>query len=97
VIVPRTKPRLEQLMRAQALAARGLLHWLHPDGLTPRVVAGALAYVAATPQQDLHEHISGLAHTGIRAAARALADLLPAARSSRDTATRDDGVIRAFG
>ena len=96
VIVPRTQPRLEQLMRAQALAQRGLLHWLHPDGLTPRVVAGALAYVADTPQQDLQERMSGLAHTGVHTAARALADLLPAAEPTWDPATRENGVVRAI-
>jgi predicted glycosyltransferase len=76
VIVPRTTPRLEQLMRAQRLADRGLLHWLHPDGLTPRVVAGALAYVADTPQGDLRERMTSLARTGVRATALLLSELL---------------------
>jgi predicted glycosyltransferase len=97
VIVPRTQPRLEQMMRAQALAPRGLLHWLHPDGLTPRVVAGALAYVADTPQHDLHIQMSGLAHTGVHTAAQAITDLLSAARSSRGTTGHDNGAIRATG
>jgi predicted glycosyltransferase len=97
VIVPRTQPRLEQLMRARALASRGLLHWLHPDGLTPRVLAGALAYVADTPRQDLHEQMRGLAHTGVHAAAQAITDLLPAARPTRGAAAHEDPVIRAIG
>jgi predicted glycosyltransferase len=97
VIVPRTQPRLEQLMRARALARRGLLHWLHPDGLTPRVVAGALAYVADTPQQDLKVRITGLAHTGVHTTARALADLLPASDLPWGTASRKDRVVRAIG
>jgi predicted glycosyltransferase len=76
VIVPRTTPRLEQLMRAQRLAGRGLVHWLHPDGLTPRVVAGALAYVADTPQDDLLERMTSLARTGVHTAALWLSELL---------------------
>jgi predicted glycosyltransferase len=76
VIVPRTSPRLEQLMRAQRLADRGLVHWLHPDGLTPRVVAGALAYVADTPQDDLLGRMTSLAHTGVHTTALLLSELL---------------------
>jgi predicted glycosyltransferase len=79
VIVPRITPRLEQLMRAQRLADRGLVHWLHPDGLTPRVVAGALAYVADTPQDDLLERMTSLAHDGVHTTAALLAELLPPA------------------
>jgi predicted glycosyltransferase len=79
VIVPRMTPRLEQLMRAQRLADRGLVHWLHPDGLTPRVVAGALAYVADTPQDDLVERMTSLAHAGVHTTAVLLSELLPRA------------------
>ena len=76
VIVPRTTPRREQLMRARLLAERGLVHWLHPDGLTPRVVAGAIAFVADTPQDDLQEQMETLAHTGVQTTAALLSDLL---------------------
>jgi predicted glycosyltransferase len=79
VIVPRTTPRLEQLMRAQRLADRGLVHWLHPDGLTPRVVAGVLAYAADTPQDDLLQRMTSLAHTGVRTTALMLSELLSGA------------------
>ncbi|OLC54924.1 MAG: hypothetical protein AUH92_03225 [Acidobacteria bacterium 13_1_40CM_4_69_4] len=34
LIVPRVAPRLEQRIRAEALAARGLVEWLHPDDLS---------------------------------------------------------------
>lgn len=34
LIVPRVFPRQEQLIRAQRLMERGLLHWLHPAALT---------------------------------------------------------------
>lgn len=36
LIVPRTRPRAEQLVRAERLAQRGLVEMLHPDHLTPR-------------------------------------------------------------
>ena len=35
LVVPRVRPREEQLVRAQKLAALGLLDWLHPDDLNP--------------------------------------------------------------
>jgi predicted glycosyltransferase len=48
IIVPRVFPRQEQYIRAQRLAARGLVHMLAPTALTPstlatRVVASLLA------------------------------------------------------
>ncbi len=42
LVVPRVAPRLEQLLRAQALAARGLVHWLPPDGLDATDLARAV-------------------------------------------------------
>jgi predicted glycosyltransferase len=76
VIVPRITPRLEQLMRARRLAERGLVHWLHPDGLTPRVVAGALSYVAGTPRDDLRDRLATVAHQGVATTAQRLSELL---------------------
>ena len=35
IIVPRIKPRLEQLIRAERLAAHNLVRMIHPDELTP--------------------------------------------------------------
>ena len=35
IIVPRVRPRLEQLIRAERLAARNLVRMIHPDELTP--------------------------------------------------------------
>jgi predicted glycosyltransferase len=96
VIVPRTTPRLEQLMRAQRLADRGLLHWLHPDGLTPRVVAGALACVADTPHDDLLEEMAGLARTGVHATARWFSELLSSPGSVPDTFPSAQEATRAI-
>jgi predicted glycosyltransferase len=38
IIVPRTVPREEQLIRAQVLCERGFCDYLHPDELTPEAV-----------------------------------------------------------
>lgn len=78
VVVPRIRPRLEQLMRAQLLSRRGLVHWLHPEGLSPRVVAGALDCVASTPRAELARHLDAVAHRGVQRAAETLSELLPA-------------------
>lgn len=46
LIVPRALPRAEQVIRAERLAARGLIDMLHPDALSP----GALGrWLADTP------------------------------------------------
>jgi predicted glycosyltransferase len=42
LIVPRVKPRTEQLIRAERLRELGLLDMLHPDELTPRALTGWL-------------------------------------------------------
>jgi predicted glycosyltransferase len=39
LIVPRTQPRLEQLMRAERFASMGAVEMLHPDLLTPAALA----------------------------------------------------------
>jgi predicted glycosyltransferase len=43
LIVPRVRPRAEQLVRAQRLHALGLLELLHPDELRPAAIAEWLA------------------------------------------------------
>lgn len=43
LIVPRVKPRCEQLVRAERLRALGLLQLLHPDELTPQALTEWLA------------------------------------------------------
>jgi len=91
VIVPRTSPRLEQLMRAQRLANRGLLYWLHPVSLNPHVVAGALAYVADTPREDLRARMTPLAHAGVDTTAVLLSELL-----SHGTVPRHEEVAGAI-
>ena len=43
LIVPRVRPRTEQLIRARRLAAQGLVAMLHPDDLTPAALGRWLA------------------------------------------------------
>jgi predicted glycosyltransferase len=54
VVVPRHKPVQEQAIRAQRMAARGLLRMLHPDDLTPaalwRVLLAELRSNAPLPR-----------------------------------------------
>ncbi|SDT55996.1 glycosyltransferase family protein [Jiangella sp. DSM 45060] len=46
LVVPRVRPRTEQLVRAERLAAAGLLDVLHPDHLDPAALGGWLAGAA---------------------------------------------------
>lgn len=51
LIVPRIKPRLEQLVRAERLSALGLLDYLHPNDLTPEALTAWLEGEAKQPRQ----------------------------------------------
>lgn len=44
VLVPRVRPGQEQCIRAERLAAMGLLSMVHPDTLTPQALMGALRF-----------------------------------------------------
>jgi predicted glycosyltransferase len=43
LIVPRVRPRLEQLVRAERFAALGLIDMLHPDALSPAALGAWIA------------------------------------------------------
>ncbi|MEE6280599.1 glycosyltransferase family protein [Georgenia sp. MJ170] len=49
LVVPRVRPRTEQLIRARLLDAAGMLDHLVPDDLTPAALAGWLRDAVATP------------------------------------------------
>jgi len=60
LIVPRLGRRGEQLVRAEALAARGLVRWLHPDQLTPpRLLAEIRALLAEPPRGAIVPALDG--------------------------------------
>src|SRR5258708_18906312 len=56
LIVPRVKPRMEQMIRAQALHASGLADVLHPDQLHPQALTRCLQENKPSPQ--LHDRIN---------------------------------------
>jgi len=49
LVVPRTEPRTEQLIRAERFAALGLVDMLHPSELTPEAISAWLAAKAERP------------------------------------------------
>jgi predicted glycosyltransferase len=77
VIVPRVKPRREQVMRAKRLAKRGLLRCLHPDRLSPELLADTIESAAGIRRPELAVRIDTIAHSGVRTSAGYLATLLP--------------------
>lgn len=63
LLVPRVRPRAEQLVRADSLAALHLMARLHPDDLTPTVLADWIATLPAAGAtqnrgEDPHEHVA---------------------------------------
>ncbi len=51
IVVPRIKPSQEQWLRAERLAARGLLEAIHPDHLTPEGLMRLLLHLLDAPRQ----------------------------------------------
>ncbi len=58
LIIPRTVPREEQLIRAQVLCSKGFCEYLHPDHLTPDAV-----YEKVTRLLNNGEEMASRAHT----------------------------------
>jgi predicted glycosyltransferase len=55
VCVPRVKPRLEQLMRAEAFESLGLLQVCHPDELVPQLLRTKINSTLLMPRQSLQK------------------------------------------
>ena len=57
LVVPRVRPRTEQLIRAQRMQDRGIARMIHPDALSPAAIGdwlqGAVARQAAPTRVDL--------------------------------------------
>lgn len=51
LVVPRVRPRREQVLRADAFAAHGLLEVLHPDSLTPESLQRAVRELLSRRQR----------------------------------------------
>jgi predicted glycosyltransferase len=71
LIVPRVKPRREQLIRARALASRGLLHMMDPSELRPGRLLDEMSRML-----DARPTSVRLPMTGLDGAAEALDELL---------------------
>jgi predicted glycosyltransferase len=57
LLVPRVRPRQEQLVRADRLAALGLVDSLHPDDCTPEAISGWLGTVLGVPRLPRPHHV----------------------------------------
>jgi predicted glycosyltransferase len=80
LLVPRTRPRTEQLLRAERLAARGLARMLHPDELSPsRLIAEVESALGWTPR------CPAFALDGLDRTTAALAELLGVPEIARAT------------
>lgn len=60
LVVPRVKPRLEQLIRAERMAEHGLLELLHPDDLNPETLGQWLDKDANKPKVHGNYQFSAL-------------------------------------
>jgi predicted glycosyltransferase len=60
VVVPRTLPSHEQLIRAEKMQALGLFKAIHPDSLTPQVLMGELLDTLENPQLSKDVDLEGL-------------------------------------
>jgi predicted glycosyltransferase len=77
IVVPRTAPRREQLIRAEALSRRGLLRMIHPELLTGERVLDEIDRLLDWPTPQA----AGLPLDGLSGAARAIDELLATERS----------------
>jgi predicted glycosyltransferase len=76
VVVPRVEPRLEQLIRAEAFAARGLVRVVHPEELSASRVAEQLLLASGDDAQSRRRSIEALGGSGVENAAAHLSRLL---------------------
>jgi predicted glycosyltransferase len=60
VVVPRVRPRREQLIRASALASRGLVRMIRPESLTPQTLAAEVTAVLRDPPARALPRFDGL-------------------------------------
>ncbi|PSN18846.1 glycosyltransferase [filamentous cyanobacterium CCP5] len=75
LLVPRVKPRQEQWIRAQRLAARGLIDVLHPQQLTPAAISDWLHQPCYPSSANIDLNLNGL--DNLRVALQALLQTMP--------------------
>jgi predicted glycosyltransferase len=81
VCVPRVVPRAEQLVRARAFAARGLIRVVEPADLDPATLRAEVDAALATDRRGLAERIG--AALDFDGASRASAELIEIARAAQ--------------
>lgn len=81
LIVPRVRPRQEQLVRADRLSALGLVDAMHPDDVTAERLADWLAAVVTSPGT---RDRSAIALDGLRRVPDFVAELQPASAPDLD-------------
>ena len=86
LIVPRTRPRREQLIRARELGRLGLVDWLSPEDATPEALSAWL-HASIAPLGDVREHIDMNGLTRIADLAAALVAVVPLHRSAPKPST----------
>lgn len=75
VIVPRTEPRQEQLIRASLLAEHGLVHMLHPADMTPATLLQSVQQALEQPApQACQLEQAGITFNGQDMAMQAIVD-----------------------
>lgn len=79
LIVPRTRPRTEQLIRAERFARLGLLDMLHPEALTAGAIGAWLASTEPAPRPTVRVRLDGTSHLQ-----RLLEDVMAAMPVSRE-------------
>jgi predicted glycosyltransferase len=79
LLVPRTRPSQEQLVRARAVSRRPSYAMLHPDDLDPRAMREALGRLLEAPPPDAPAD----EYEGADSSARLLAELADAPRARR--------------
>lgn len=60
LIVPRVKPRREQMIRAERLQRLGVLEFLHPDDLEPSAITDFVEHSSGIPPPDISVDMNGL-------------------------------------
>ncbi len=71
VLVPRVRPRAEQLIRAERLAARGLVSLVHPERLSPESLLAAVGEEMLAPERR-RDDLRFDGHEGVRRELREL-------------------------
>lgn len=85
IIVPRVHPRLEQCIRAERLAAKGLLSMIHPTELTPDSLFRAITRSLQQPRPPRPQDI-GIPLNGAITVSKAMKQLFLATQQHKMTA-----------